>query len=347
MKLMLFLLVIMSSTAFGQLYRLTVTNCGAMGAGAACDAFTQKLEDEVNANFPDVPDLSEFSEGMGNAAAVGSKGSHNSDYVNEVSIAQVGLGVGVGLDVGDGSISDLGDDVTSLGGFALNPVLSVGLNPNFIPVDKIGPIEMDRLRLFGNFMSYKMKQDDQDINMEAKLTSFGFRARYHLIDGKGVSSLLKWGGVHVTTGYQYHSMKLDAAITVTESVTDGGAGGTVSGTGTLSGDITTHSIPIEISTYAQIGYVFSVFGGLGTDLSYGSSELSFDIDTTVAGSGTAAGFVADGDANLSGDGAPSPLLFRAFAGIQINVPILKIYIQGQRTLSKNVYGISTGIKLNW
>lgn len=349
MKYGLIILVLVSNVAFAQLFRLNVTDCGSLSGTSTsgqCGDFTSALQNEVNDNFPEVDGIDELGDSMSNASVVATKGNLTSDYSNEIDIVQVGIGAGFGVDFADKSLSDGADEA---GGFGIAPAIMVGLNPSFIPVDKIGPIEMDRLRLFGNFFSYNLEQDNADATFEMGITSIGFRARYHLMDGAGVGSLMKWGGIHVTTGYQYYKLSLDASATINEPVTDPGSGasGTIAGTANLTGDISSHSIPIEVSTYAQLGYVFTFYGGLATDLTFGSGQFDLDVNTTVSGVTGAGTYAATGIANLGGEGGPEALLFRAFAGLQLNVPIFKLYVQGQKTIGQNVYGANVGFKLNW
>lgn len=347
MKYGLIVIMIASNVAFAQLFRLNVSDCGTLtgtSSSGQCGDFTSALQDEVNGNFPDLSGINGLGDGMSNASVISSKGNQASDYSNEIDIIQVGIGFGFGFDAGSGSLSNTSDEVD---GFGISPALMVGLNPSFMPIDKIGPIEMDRLRLFGNFFAYNFNQDMDDGDVETGITSIGFRARYHLMDGAGASSLLKWGGIHLTTGYQYSKLEIDASANINQTVSSGGASGDLDGTMKFSGEVITHSIPIEVSTYAQLGYVFTVFGGLATDLSFGSGEFNLDSSinvTNVTGAGT---YAADGNFNLGDDGGPQALLFRAFMGIQLNVPVFKIYVQGQKTLGRNIYGANVGFKLNW
>jgi hypothetical protein len=281
-----------------------------------------------------------------------------------MEVALLGLGAGVGVDAEkDKSLESDASGIGVQGGFIL------GTNLSWMDTEKILGLYTDRLNIYGNFLTYNTEKSIGDNEGEAsgKFTSIGVHASYDLVLPKG-SSLLRWGGVKVHTGYEFNSTKLKFSTTINQKIDNENNGGT-SVIGDLNGkpagnlEVTTHSIPIEISTNVQILYFLSFYTGLGVDVNFGSArgdgslnadptKLDFDVDgdglpdnTDSDGDGnTDEGPTVQAEANLDGSGKANSFLYRAFAGVQINIPFVNIFVQADKAIGTELVAATAGVR---
>jgi len=130
--------------------------------------------------------------------------------------------------------------------------------------------------------------------------------------------------------------------------------GTITGNPEASIVSSTHSIPFEISTDVRLLYVFSLYGGLGTDINFGSAEgkghLNADESVISCSDGpdcataTNPDMKVQADADINVEGKVNPILFRGFVGFQINLHDLRFYGQIDKALGNNLIGATAGIR---
>ena len=354
-KLLLGMAVALAANAYGVTINLTNINCGNTGTDETdpsdpCYDLTQEINSAINEDIPSVS-MSEYATGIANSTSFAYKGM-TSDYSDNYDLFMVRGMVGLAA---EGDIEDL-DNTTK--GVGIGAAATVGVNLDVLPIDKVGPVELSKLDVMFSIMSQKIDNDmietlsgttmDQDVDVD--VSSFALMLRYRLIDEISFfpGSLLTWGGVHLHTGFHYASFEGTMSDNFEDQTVDSG-----SATASLSGilakfDIksSTMTIPVEVSTYLRAGYVFTLFGGAGFDLVSGSTDVSLDAGGTISGTNGAT-YSADANANESDSGDADPTNFRAFGGIQINLPVVRLTIQANKGLGNDLFGVATGVKIDW
>jgi hypothetical protein len=327
---------------------------------AAIDSAFDDVETQVNAELPDTSGGVQYTDAMSNAAVMTGKGL-GVDYASDMELFMVGARVGVGVDVGDQSFGDLigGDiDAEQISGFGAGVALAGGLNLGMFDWSDEDPealFKWSDMNLFFNLFKYSHDKDE----ISADITNFGVHLQYKLMDATTfVPFVFTWTGVQITTGYEYSSFNVGVNYTLTENFEDtvdiGGSRSVTSsfeGTAGVNAEVTTHSIPIEVSTGMQLLYFMTLYGGLGTDISFGSASVNASVDGTVDAAVGGAGITgnAGGTAalDLGVDGGPDAFLFRSFVGFQLNAWIAKLNIQLDKGFTNDTYGIKAGLGLVW
>lgn len=320
-------------------------NCDGSGysgnvvARAACNEIQDEMDDYVNENNPDV-DLEDYTTGMANSLVMASRGN-GTDYANNFNLFVVGANLGVGV------AGDL-NNMEEAEGFGFQGGLLAGLNLDILPVDKLGFIEFEKMDVFFNFFSYDLDQSSGDTEIEGEIKSFGVHVRYQLIDEIDFvpGGIVSWKGVHLHTGYQMAKNEISATQELDdEEFEEGALTATLEDAeATFSIETTTHTIPVEISTAIQLLYVTSFYGGLGFDINVGGgSEVSLEGGGDITGSG----LLEDGemDVNESEESSASTTNFRGFAGIQFNIPFVRVYAQMNKSLGSDLLGVQAGLKI--
>jgi hypothetical protein len=209
--------------------------------------------------------------------------------------------------------------------------------------------------LFVSFMSYDVDNEVGDGTTAAgELSSFSVMARYQVMEGNDIvpGYMVEWGGLHLHTGIQRNSMGINLAQDLKdENVTDDatGATGTFSqGNVTFDMDSTVTSIPVELSSYLRLAYVFTLYGGLGFDYNL-TSETDVDLNASgnFSGSGSGTTYSATINANESASGEGAATDFRRFVGIQFNVPFVRIYAQMNQNFGGDLNGFNVGLKMTY
>ena len=310
---------------------------------ASVDAAYQLMEDDLNSSLPNA-DASNYLIGMANASVLSMKAS-GSDYANDIDLFVFKVSAGLGADIGDSSLSDFkGNTVRGVG---ISPSLMVGLNPGALfDLPEWEYFDMNKIKVFVNFFSLDIGALAGS-EIDGKASNFGIHFRYKLIDpiAWAPGKLLHWTGVDIHTGFDYSSLTISTSQTTTDSFTSGAATANMSGTVKAGAEISTFTIPIEASTGIQLGYILSLYGGLGLDMSFGSAKSIATVDATFSTTGLAS--TADGDLDLGQEGKPTAVAPRMFFGAQFNISILKLGIQLDKSLSDAAYGVNFGLGVTW
>jgi hypothetical protein len=334
-----------------QLFRLRVSNAGSLNPTqqATLEASLRSIEEEINKEFPSPEDPKRLMEGMANSSVMAGKGI-GSDYASRMKVFMIGAGVGLGADLEKDKTTD-----SNLSGVGVQGGIIIGTNLGWMDTQKILGLQTDRLNLYANYLGYNLDRkmgDAGNDQIEAKLKSFGLHASYDLVRSKG-SSLLRWGGIKVHTGYEYNSTELTFKTTLKENVS-ATLGGGVSASGTLTGnpaasiDVSTQSIPLEISTNIQLLYLLSLYTGIGADFNFGDAKSKGALnagDSPVLINGANTGTTVTADANIQGKGKVNPVLTRAFAGVQFNLPYINIFVQADKALGNDLVGATAGVRI--
>lgn len=363
MKKLVFALIALSlglytSNSSAQIFQIKVTDYGDGAGNAAFESFVnaeiQKIENQINEDLPSAqPDR--LMEGMANSAVLAGKGL-GADYASGMKVFLIGAGAGVGADLAKDKNTD-----SELSGVGVAPGMVVGMNLGWMDSKYILGMDTDRLNLFLNFMTIGKKnlelndKPGEESFADIDSTALGFRLRYDWIKGKG-SKLLGWGGVKFHFGYEYSKTNITFRSNINKTVNETSSGGEVlSGTFTGSPEATiktaVHSIPIELSTDVQLLYILSLYGGIGADYSFGEAKGDGTINggsTPISCTGGACGpgtnVTVKPEANIDATGKVNPMMFRGFAGVQVNLPFMRIYVQGNKPFGSELVGVNAGVR---
>jgi hypothetical protein len=345
------LLGLYSTTSSAQIFDLTFTAAGGLppAAAAAIEAEIQKAEDDINEGLPGASTPDRLMEGMANSSVMAGKGI-GSDYASNMSVFLIGAGVGAGADLEKNEDAD-----QDLSGVGIQGGLILGTNLAWLDAETILGMNTDRLNVYVNFLSYSTEKKTGDTDAEIDLASYGLHFNYNWIKPRG-NVLLGWGGVKVHWGYEYNRTSLKFGSTITEDIDATQGGGTYSATVTgnpnATIDVATHSIPLEISTSVQMLYFVSLYGGLGADYSTGTATGKGDLNSTptnlnctgVCPGGATSGTIST-TANIDGKGKATPFTTRGFAGVQLNLPFIRIFGQVNKAFGSELVGATAGVRL--
>lgn len=340
-KLMLGSLLALSTSTYAV--NITVTqSCGSVNA-TICAQLTSEVEKIVNADTPDVS-IGKYGTGIANAQGFAYRGL-GSDYSDKFDFFMVRGAAGVAV---DGEL----DKPESAAGIGVGAAATVGINLDLLPIDKIGPVDLSKMDLFVSFMSYSPDQDLQDTTFKGDISAFGLMARYQLIEGKDFvpGNLLSWGGLYLHTGIQRSSVEADVTQTFKNESIDLGSNQTANLVDTSANfhfKTTNTSVPIEISTYLRAAWALTFFGGAGFDIVSGSTDVSLKASGTADGTGAVDSYSATIAADESDSGKADATNFRAFGGLQLNLPFFRIYTQVNKGLGNDLIGINAGLKILW
>lgn len=348
-KLIVATMLLGSLSASAITIDISNVNCGSVAGtsddtSTLCGQLTSELESYVNQDLPDVS-IGDYGTGIANANNFAYKGT-NSDYSDKFDLFMIKGSTGIAV---QGDIRD----PESAEGIGLGAAVTAGLNLDFLPVDKIGPVELKKLDLFVSFMSSNIDRDFDKTNVEGDLSHFAVTGRYQIIEGKEFipGSLLKWGGVFLHTGFQSSTSKITATSEIEDDNigTDGDAATAdiTDSTATFEIEADTWSIPIELSTYIRAAYVFTLFGGVGADIVQGSTDVSLDAGGTITGTGASSGYTASVDASESDSGDADVTNMRVFGGVQFNIPLFRLYAQMNSGIGNDLIGLNLGAKILW
>ena len=344
-----------------QIFDLKITDYGGLetvpGFAAfksSIDAQIQDQENTINKDFPSgTPDR--LMEGMANSSVMAAKGI-GTDYASNMDVFLIGAGIGVGADLAKPSGTD-----SKISGVGVAPGLVVGFNLGFIDTNSLLGMDPKRLNIYFNFMSYNLTKnfDDGGKKSEAGLDtlSFGSHIRYNWIRPKG-NRLLGWGGVKLTTGFEYNKTEISFKTNINETFNQTTSNGEVV-TGPLTGSpeasilASTTSIPLAISTDVQILYFVSLYTGAGVDFNMGTAKGKGNLNASptqlnctngICGGGAGRDLTVQLKGNLDTSAKVNPFLYRAFAGVQLNLPWTRIFVQVDKSLSNELIGATAGLR---
>lgn len=348
MKKLLFCLVL-AMPLVSQAITISVNRITCGSLGAQCDDLEDALRAEANKNTPNVS-IDKYAGGISNSVYFAAQGQ-SSEYADDFSIFSVkatGATAVQGIDFSD--LSKLEDEASGAEGIGIGASLSVGINLDLLPINKIGFLDLSKMDLFMTFMSYKIDQDLGETGAEGELSSFGVHARYRLFDSISFVpfNLLKWGGVQVHTGFLKNSMKIDLVQSLDDqrASTAGGAATADFNNASVNFGIDSNvmTIPVEVSTSFTLGYVLSLYTGVGVDFVSGETDIDLTAGGDISGTGGYRGTIS---ASESGSGEANAVNQRAFLGAQFNLPIVKFYTHVNKALGEDLLSVGAGAKIAW
>ena len=350
-----------SWAARAQLFQITNRQYGNVPAAfkTEVDAVFDALETQVNTQFPNV-DASTYVKGIANSTVLSGAGL-GADYSTPFSLFVLGGGLGVAADLGNAKLTDLikGSGLGTVSGAALQTAYTLGVHGNRLNLGNWGPIDTKRLKFFLSFAS-KSSSFDQSGGGTVTIgfKSYGARAQYSLVPARSVGfGALRWGGVDLTSGLNYASMNFGVSTPVSKSQQSSLSfvpGATMTTTFdalmSITASASTFTIPIEVSSSVKVLYLFTLYGGLASDISLGSSKASAGGSGPVVvteSSGTLGTISADAALAINNTAKPTPLNLRYFAGAQFDLFILAVNLQFNQALTTGTLGAEVGAKAYW
>ena len=306
------------------------------------DFYIAEEEDTLNLDQP-ILNPSRINSGTANATFLAGKGL-GTDYVNDPKRFSISLALGAAVDAEENVAYK--DEISGAGALS---AITLGYRIN------------DKLLGFFSFGTLKFNQSfpgkDVDIYGDIQGSHVGAHLLYDLVEKKG-NEWFGWGGLKLSGGYEFNVNKLEISSTLDESLLldTGGQGileGRITGSPVYQVRTTTHSFPLELSSSFLFLKVFSLYAGAGADLNFaksvGTGNLNNKITTLACTSGLCLGETAlpqiEAKANFDSRATLNTLTFRAFGGLQLDLPLgLRAFAQGQQLLGTKVIGASAGLR---
>jgi hypothetical protein len=308
------------------------------------DFLTGKLND-----FVQMTNAAGFLQRFGDAQSFTSKGM-GVDYASEATYVEVGgsasFAFGMDRTYQPGSIQGVPIQVQSVG---VNASLMAGVSLSSLGIP---------VMLFGNGMHVPSQQYG---DMSGTLDNWGVHAQLRLFGPSrktsGLKMLVRWGGIAVTTGYDYSHMSLrlnhniSSNFSIPNTITDG-VNADVTGSASVSADMTTKSIPLEVTTSLRLLTLLTAYGGVGFDFQLGGgSAMNLDIDASLVGH-VPGGQPPNLDLGTVHVHVPiptvglSPAKIRGIAGVQLNLWLLRPFLQfNVSNTSPTLYSLAAGLRL--
>ena len=344
-------LVLASVSAQAKLFTITNRNYGTLTAPqiTALDTALDALEASVNTSLPNV-DTSTYMSGSSKAAIAATAGN-GVDYTSTFSWFTLGATGGVGVTPGAQSLSHAftSSGFKTVEGVGAGVNIMAGLNFGIFSQGYWGGIfEPKRFKLYLGFFGTGFDSNSNGTATKFDTSSFSVIGQYKLWGERSFGArLLKWNGVDVSSGFRTSSINFSVTQTINQSQSIAGLGtATFSAPVKIGADVTTTTIPIEVSTSARVFYFWNFFSGLATDLAFGGAKSNFGgsgpITLPAAGGASATGALA-----VAGEGGPSLLNVRYFLGTGVELGIVNLYLQFNHLVTAGAYGVNAGVHMFW
>jgi hypothetical protein len=323
------------STAFQIINRTSDLNAGDPIEGPALAAFNAAADSvvsSVNNGF-----LSQSSQqGFANALADADTSDTSAllaDRASNPDRFSLGVAAEGAFYQQNGWSSNANNQLPQLGAGA-QLALVLGVRASNLGISQLGPLDGKRLMLYLNGMSFSTKVS----GVSASFFNIGLNAQYDVISPRSVV-LVGWGGLKFLTGLNYATSTVTYSGKIQQSAGVGFSGQTATvsvdmdyNVGVTSSDF---YIPLELSTNFNLLYLLTVYFGGAADLNFGSAHLTGTGSGPISSTSTTSLGVNNlfsGTASLNLDdgvsGHPSLVAVRGFAGLQVNVLLLKAAVEG-------------------
>jgi len=277
-----------------------------------------------------VTNAGRFLQNFGDAQSFTSKGM-GVDYASEATYFEVGGATSFALGM------DRTYQPGNTNGF---PIQGVGLNASVMGGVSLGFLGIP-VMVFGNGMHVPTQRYG---DMSGSLDNWGVHAQIRLFgpsrEMSGLKMLVRWGGIAVTTGFDYSHMHLGLTHDVLSNFSipngvDVDVTGSATGQARFNVDMTTKSIPLEITTSLRLLTLLTVYGGMGFDFQLGGgSAVDLALDASMLGHipPTAPGGASNPDLGTAqihavANVGPSAAKIRGILGLQVNLFMVRLFTQ--------------------
>jgi hypothetical protein len=269
------------------------------------------------------------------------------DYASEAIYAEVGGAASFALGM-DKTYQPGGTQGFPIRGVSFNASLMGGVSLGFLGIP---------VMVFGNWM--KVPTRDYG-DMSGSLQNFGVHAQLRLFGpSRGASALnmlVRWGGIAVTTGYDSSQMSLGLKHDVKSNFsipnTTGmnvDVSGAASGSAVFNLNMSTKSIPLEVTTSLRLLTLFTLYGGAGFDWQLGGgSTMDLDVSADLVGHapGLANAPLGTAHAHATVHADPSSAKIRAILGAQVNLWLIRLFAQVNVANTKPAMAsLATGLRV--
>ncbi|MFO1479618.1 MAG: hypothetical protein U1F40_05400 [Turneriella sp.] len=341
------------------------TNCGAGVSASDCNTIMRTAFDKTAGQFQ-LPGLKDYLSYMSTAQSVTTKG-HGVDYTTNPSLFVVGVSGGMGIEVGEKSLSEAAQSYKNSGsvpafGTAFQFSAMGGINLGAIKsLPAFGPVDLKRLTVYAHAGALDITSLVSVDGLNIRSNQFGLHGKYKVIESKSLGfGTLNWGGFDLISGLTVanntikYQKNFDAQTSGSGTISDPAI--SIAPTGSITTSNSAVAIPFEVATSVRVLYVLSLFGGTGIDLNFGRSSVEMDVrslsvTSTVAGTTTN---LTDASIKLNASESSGGRFgdVRFFGGMAINlIPLrntnmLSLVIQGNVTAGGS-YSTMMGVRAGW
>ena len=180
--------------------------------------------------------------------------------------------------------------------------------------------------------------------LSGELLAAGAHLQYKLVPASAPGNA-RWTGLDVTSGLEYAHWSISLASSLETHIVVTGTSGDeyvhMSCTGTLSVLAQTLTLPLEVSTGVRFLDVIGLYGGLGADLTTGSSTIDAVLDAVLS---INAARMEIGTAHITASGASGPdaATVHAFGGLEIHTHHFRVFAQA--SIAPNEEGLTFGLR---
>ena len=262
------------------------------------DGMLDEMNDSINEAIPSgLIDSGNILVGFGNASLFATHGATMRAY-GEYKSFSISLGGILGFQIPENTMDLINGDI-AVDDFLSSDKLTFGINPQafnlhvgFHPSSLIAIMPENlyfglRIGFFG-LPDLDIQMSD-DINAKLNFNTFtiGLTANYQLVPSVNLG-LIIWRGVNVGSGLIFQTTKLDLSVPIDKiNQPIGDAGGGLDNlslvfdpTVTLNMNINTVTIPVEVVTAVKLIFL-NIPLGVGFDIGFGSSDLSFGLKSGI------------------------------------------------------------------
>lgn len=329
---------LLTSAAHAQTVAIDIDSKAAAAVGLDPDA----LELEINQFLSDdlrLIDTDAYMRQMAAAAAFSTKGM-GVDYATNPRGLVFGASIGFAASgLSPDLLRNIGETLPPQG-YAAQVTVMGGLNLGILikGEDSI----LDRIVVYGNAMV--LRPPNNDFPIRGTLRNAGLHVQVKLINPVRLA-VVEWGGVAVTGGVEQATYILSLEQNLPLEYDLDGIGLRWDGVGAYEMSANAVTVPLEVSTNVRVLFI-GAFAGLGLDLASARANASAGISGNL--------FASVGDSKeqdlgqasvvLGTTGQAGPMVVRLFGGLQLDLPLIKLY--GQVNLGTgNRLGAHTGIRL--
>lgn len=328
-RLLVLALAILPAPAFAQNVQIQLggnAQTVANQLGLNVNQLESLISDQIAAYYS-VNDVPEYLRLSANAQSLINKGV-GVDYGSNPTGFLFGIAVAGAVDTGESDVStalenlnfDPSERVVPVG---IGAQISLMLGYNFTRQGVPG------LTLYANGLAFPLQVDEYD----ADFYNFGFHAQYNLWGHQTKNKTFNWGGLDLTSGFEFSQMRLNLAESLPASIPLSANGGSVQlstdAVGTLELVQTAWTVPVEVTTAFTLFYFASLYTGVAADFQFGGASIDADLsddDLEISG---VPGVDSLGSVRIdaSEDNGPTPVLFRVLVGLQFNLGPVKVFGQ--------------------
>lgn len=305
-------LLALAPTAAAQSIIIDIDDATASKYGLNAQELENTLRGQMSQDLK-IDGQEEFLRQMGAANMMAAKGM-GADYASNPQRFVLGGGFGTAVN-GAGVSFNRGSEGLPEGGFSFQAAALAGVNLGVASPEESG---LRRVMLYVDGMVASTNPDP----FKASTTNLGAHAQVKLIRPKPAKGLLEWGGLDVTSGYEWSRYRLSLTQELPVEVEEM----TWKATGTLAVETDSASVPIELSTNVRV-FILSLFAGGALDLSLDSlteSEISVSgpIELQIENQN---GTLGSASVDLGESAAIEGVTGRLFGGAQVNLLMVKVY----------------------